>query len=209
MAAEEKLVYWVFAAVFGLSTIAFALVRNRKPSDNLVYSSNVFVTFLTTISYVIMALSIATSIAGSGEPIYWSRWLFYAASCSMLTVDMAFIGKKTKIETFEIAFLTSVTMFCGFLASFVTVQERWWFFGLSTAAYLGMLYTLFLKRSEAVNSGLEWFVLVTWSAFPLVWVLAPTGFGVVTTYTEAILYGALDLLTKIFFGTYLIYRSIK
>jgi sensory rhodopsin len=80
---------------------------------------------------------------------------------------------------------------------------------LIEAAYLGMLYTLFLKRSEAGNSGFEWFVLVTWSAFPLVWVLAPTGFGVVTTYTEAILYGALDLLTKIFFGTYLIYRSIK
>jgi sensory rhodopsin len=152
---------------------------------------------------MIMALSIATTLAGNGERVYWSRWLFYAASCSLLTLEIAFINRKTRIETFEIVFLTSMTMFCGFLATFITVQERWWFFGLSTMAYLGMLYILFFKNSEQGNSSVKLFVLATWSAFPLVWLLAPTGFGIVTTYTEAILYGALDLVTKIFFGIYL------
>jgi sensory rhodopsin len=48
-----------------------------------------------------------------------------------------------------------------------------------------------------------WFVMVTWSLFPVVWVLAPTGLGVFTTFVEAILYLALDFITKIAFGLYI------
>jgi bacteriorhodopsin len=37
----------------------------------------------------------------------------------------------------------------------------------------------------------------------VVWVLAPTGLGVFTTFVEAILYLALDFITKIAFGLYI------
>jgi sensory rhodopsin len=48
--------------------------------------------------------------------------------------------------------------------------------------------------------------MLTWSLFPTVWVLAPTGFGLLAVDIEAILYLALDLVTKIGFGFYV---SIK
>ncbi len=68
-----------------------------------------------------------------------------------------------------------------------------------------MLYRLF-KRSgdESVNvTSIMWFVMATWSLFPVVWVLAPTGVGVFTALVEATLYGALDFTTKIAFGLYI------
>jgi len=67
-----------------------------------------------------------------------------------------------------------------------------------------MLYTLFgqLEESSVSISSIMWFVMVTWSLFPLVWVLAPTGLGVFATSIEAILYLVLDLITKIAFGVY-------
>lgn len=205
MAAEESFIFWVFTAIFGLAALAFAIIRNRRPSIHLVNTSNFFVSFITLVSYVIMALALATVTAENGEPIYWSRWLFYTASCSMLTVDIALIAGKTQIETLETAILTGLTMFCGFLASIITVDERWWFFVFSSAAYIGMLYTLFSGKTanNKAESNIMWFVLVTWSAFPLVWIMAPTGLGIISTYTEAILYGLLDLATKILFGLYL------
>ncbi|UCH32841.1 MAG: bacteriorhodopsin, partial [Candidatus Bathyarchaeota archaeon] len=43
--------------------------------------------------------------------------------------------------------------------------------------------------------------------FPVVWVLAPTGLGVFTTFVEAILYLALDFITKIAFGLYISSRQ--
>ena len=144
-----------------------------------------------------MALALATTIAENGQPIYWTRWLFYIGSCSILTLDIAFLAKKPNLKKAEVALFTALTMFCGFLASVIVTVDRWWFFGLSTFAYIGMLYNLF-KRSSSSNvniSSIMWFVVATWSMFPLVWILAPTGFGILEIDLEALLYLALDVIT--------------
>ena len=104
---------------------------------------------------------------------------------------------------------TSYISFCGYLASIILTEYRWLFFGLSTAAYLGMIYVLFSKSSDdgPKMSSIMWFVLFTWSLFPIVWVLAPTGFTIIAVDVTAILYLALDILTKIAFGIYITTRK--
>ena len=202
---EEGVVFWIGAAIFGLAALMFALIDKRRFGDNPFFGSNIFVSFITAISYVVMALALGTSVAENGQPIYWTRWLFYVASCSILTVDIAFIANKNLFKKIEIALFTGITMFCGFLASWIVAFERWWFFGLSTVAYISMLYILFNRSSdnEVKLNAIKWFVLVSWSLFPLVWIVAPTGFGVITTNIEALLYLALDFITKIAFGWYM------
>ncbi len=206
---EEAVVFWVGAAIFGFTSLMFAVLKKRGHSDELVFGSNIFVSFITTISYVVMALALGTTVAENGQPIYWTRWLFYIASCSILTLDIAFIARKPASKKVEVALLTGLTMFCGFLASIIVTADRWWFFALSSAAYIGVLYTLLSRLGEeSVNvNSVMWFVMVTWSLFPVVWVLAPTGLGVFTTFVEAILYLALDFLTKIVFGLYISARQ--
>ena len=201
---EESVVFWIGALIFTVSSLMFAFLENRSYRKNM-FSSHVFVSFFTAISYFVMALALATASAENGEPIYWTRWLFYIASCSILTLDIATIAKKPNVKKAEVAVFTALTMFCGFLASVIITVDRWWFFGLSTAAYIGMLYTLFKPSNEGTSniSSIMWFVLLTWSLFPVVWVLAPTGFGILAVDVEAILYLALDLVTKICFGTYI------
>jgi sensory rhodopsin len=100
-------------------------------------------------------------------------------------------------------------MFCGYLARIILTVDRWLFFGLSPAAYFGMLYSIFTKSSEdSPNiSSIMWFVLITWSLFPVVWVLAPAGFGIIAVDITALLYLALDILTKIIFGVYVSTRK--
>ena len=71
-----------------------------------------------------------------------------------------------------------------------------------------MLYNLFKStndESSNINS-IMWFVVLTWSLFPVVWVLAPTGFGIIAVDIEALLYLALDIVTKIAFGIYISMR---
>ncbi len=201
---EEAVVFWVGAAIFGVTSLMFAALEKRRHGDELIFGSHIFVSFITTISYVVMALALGTSVAENGQPIYWTRWLFYIASCSILTLDIARIARKPASRKAEVALFTGLTMFCGFLASIIVTVDRWWFFALSTAAYIGVLYTLFKRLGdESVNvTSIMWFVMVTWSLFPVVWVLAPTGLGVLTTFVEAILYLALDFITKIAFGLY-------
>ena len=202
---EESLVFWSGALIFIASFLIFIILENRNNSRKEMFSSHIFVSFITVISYLVMALALSTVNAENGQPIYWTRWLFYVGSCSILTLDIATISKKSNSKKAEVALLTALTMFCGFLASVIITSDRWWFFGLSTMAYILMLYTLFKSsNSNTPNiSTIMWFVMITWSLFPVVWVLAPTGFGILEADIVAISYLALDLITKIAFGIYI------
>jgi len=203
---DEIFVYWVGVIIFGFSSLMFTVLEKRKQDSKLVFESNIFVSFITTISYVVLALALGTVIAENGQPVYWTRWLFYIASCSILTLDIASRSRKPNSKKAEIAVFTGLTMFCGFLASIIVIVDRWWFFALSTTAYLGMLFTLFSRSGdEKLNlSKVMWFVMITWSLFPIVWVLAPTGLGIIKIQVEAVLYLTLDFITKIAFGLYLL-----
>jgi len=206
---EESMVFWVGGVIFALSSLLFIVLENKNGSRKYLFNSHVFVSFITTISYFIMALGLATVTSKGGNLIYWTRWLFYASSCSILTLDIATIAKKSNEKKAEVVLFTTLTMFCGYLASIILTEYRWLFFGLSTAAYIGMLYTLFNKSNEdsPKMSSIMWFVLVTWSLFPLVWVLAPTGFEIIAVYITALLYLTLDIVTKILFGIYITTRK--
>ena len=206
---EESIVFWIGSVIFALASLVFAVLENRRNVREMVFRSHIFVSFITTISYMVMALALATGVADNGQPIYWTRWLFYVASCSVLTLDVAFIAKIPDAKKVEVALFTGLTMFCGFLASIIVSVDRWWFFGLSAAAYVGMIYTMFKRydgRSMSISS-IMWFVILTWSLFPVIWVLAPTGIGIFATDIEAILYLALDFITKITFGVYITTRK--
>jgi sensory rhodopsin len=203
MAGEEIIVFWIMAGIFAASSLMFSILAKHEGSDNFISISDIFVSFITTISYVTMALAFATVTANNGQPIYWTRWLFYIGSCSILIADVAIIrGKSNAVELFESTLLIGIVMFTGFLASYITTINRWWYFGLSSVAYIGLMYMLFRDNKNA-NMKVMWFVLTFWSLFPLVFVLAPTGLGIIPTFTEAILYAILDIITKIIFGLWI------
>ncbi|RXE56376.1 hypothetical protein ABH15_09795 [Methanoculleus taiwanensis] len=210
MAGEEMLVFWAGAVIFGLATLLFVVLKLRRPEYGIFYGSDIFVCFITTISYVTMALALGTSVAADGQPIYWTRWLYYIASCSILTLDVAYLAGRPTVTKFEVALFTGLVMFCGFLASFLTGPERWWFFAFSSAAYAGLLYTLFAGtgRAEPGMKPVMWFILLFWTLFPVVWVLAPTGLGIITTPAGAVLYAILDIITKIVFGLWITMRIL-
>ncbi|MCD1294153.1 hypothetical protein CUJ83_03985 [Methanocella sp. CWC-04] len=208
MAGEEIIVFWAGAVVFAIAAIGFTLLESRIKTDKWPFRDEAFVSFITVISYVIMANGILTVTAPNGQPIYWTRWLFYIGSCVILATEVARIGGKLRGETLEVAILTGIVMFCGFLASYFTTPERWYYFALSSAAYIGLLMSLVRWRAadQRYRKPIVGFIMAMWSLFPVVWILAPTGFGVISPFTEAILYGILDLVTKIGFGLFVVYR---
>lgn len=208
MAGEELFVFWIMAAIFGIATVMFTLLSFRSGTNEFLSFVDILVAFVTTISYVLMALGFLTVTSSFGEPIYWSRWLFYMASCSLLTVSVAVVLRHTQPVTFaKIPILTMLVMFCGFLAAFITGIERWWFFAFSSIAFIALLITLFKGvPREGMNSQLMWFIIIFWSLFPLVFLLAPTGFGLITTFIATILYAALDVITKLIYGLIILAR---
>jgi sensory rhodopsin len=204
--AGEEIVFFGGAAIFGIATILFGIIDARKESES--FNVELLVSFVTSISYLVMALGYATVTAPNAELIYWSRWLFYVASCSLLTSDIARRKGLPQTKIVEIGFYTGLTMFLGFMASFILTIDKWWFFGLSSIAYIAMLFELNRGPRVGQMSKILTFVTITWTLFPVVWVLAPTGLGVLNAFITSILYLVLDLVTKTAFGLYL-HQKVK
>lgn len=194
--AAETIVFQTGALLFALASLYFLTAGKKKPE----FDTEFFISFITTTSYVLMTTGIATITAPNGETIYWSRWLFYMIACSMLMYDTAKALKIPDAEYPWMVLLTWMTMFNGFLAAYITSTTRWYFYLLSSFAFIGLLYKVLNGEENPGFKSLKPFVLVGWSLFPVVFLLAPTGIGILNSYTAQAGYLILDFATKIVFG---------
>jgi sensory rhodopsin len=145
-----------------------------------------------------MASGSAVIAATNGQLIYWTRWAFYAMSCSFLMVEISMILRIEKDTKLEIIVFNSLVMVTGLFASITTDLEKWLFFAVSSIAYIYVIFLIAKNRSE--NKFIIGFVAIFWSGFPLVWLLSPAGFILLDAFWTALLYLVLDLITKVYFG---------
>ena len=193
---SEMIIFQLGAIIFAISSLLFLLFGKKKN----MFDTEFFISFITSISYVMMSLGLATSIAFNGEPVYWSRWLFYLVACPLLMYDITKILNISIKEYYRFALLTGLTMFNGFLASYLGTSSRWIFFLFSAVSFVFLLYLIYQGDNNPKFKQLKPFVFVGWSLFPLIFILAPTGFGVLTTSLSESFYLVLDLITKLLFG---------
>jgi sensory rhodopsin len=193
---SESLVFQIGAVIFGLFSFFFLLLGKKKQ----LFGTEFFISFITTISYALMSIGIATTISLNDQTIYWSRWLFYLTACPLLMYDVAKILHIADREYPKIALFTCLTMFNGFLASYIVTSSKWIFFGFSSIAFICLLYIILQGKTNPAIRSLKPFIIFSWSLFPVVFLLAPTGLEVLDTIVSETMYLVLDVVTKLFFG---------
>ena len=181
--------------VFGVSSAYFYFAGKSKNGLNSAF----LVSFFTLISYVLMWQGNVTVVTQEGEPILWTRWLFYALSCTLLMVEIAQLKGIQGGRLVQLLYLTAIVMGAGVLAARDLTDVRWAYFALSAVAYvLLVIQVLSVKSAESqwVNS----YIFFGWTVFPIVFVLAPTGLGLIGAALANLLYLLLDIYTKIVFN---------
>jgi len=178
--------------IFSLAATYFLFAYKKD------FNSAFLVSFITIISYVLMLEGSLVTIGANGGEVYATRWAMYGLSCSLLMYEMArFLGKSMS-ETIFLLYLTVIVMATGALAA---VYDGWFMIGLfavSSVAYILMIRPLLTSDSPHRNA-VATYILLGWSGFPIAFLLAPDGFGIITAFVAAALYLALDIGTKIFF----------
>ena len=186
-------VFLVGLVIFALSSIYFYFEGKKKGLN-----SAFLVSFITLISYVLMWQGDLTVVTEAGQAIFWTRWLFYALSCTLLMVEIA---KRKGIQgggLVELLYLTAIVMFTGFLAARDLSAVKWVHFAISCVAYALLIIKVLLGKvteSQWVNS----YIFFGWTVFPIVFLFAPTGLGLIGAGLANLLYLALDFYTKIVF----------
>jgi len=191
----EGLIFYAAIGIFSFTTLTFLILKKKNPK---VASINMIVNFVTIISYTLMLSGLGAVTATNGEFIYWTRWAFYAISCSFLMVEVSMILNIDNRMMAEIILFNTMVMVAGLFASITDGLIKWLFFALSTVAYLNVLYQIGKNRSE--EKFIVLFVAIFWSGFPLVWLISPAGFLVLNAFWTALFYLVLDLITKVYFG---------
>jgi sensory rhodopsin len=169
-------------------------------------NSAFLVSFVTVISYVLMWQGNLTVVTRAGQPIYWTRWLFYGLSCTLLMVEIGRLRGIHGGRLVQLLYLTAIVMFTGFLAARDLTAVRWIHVIISSVAYVFLVrQVLAVQTPESgwVNS----YIFFGWTVFPIVFVLAPTGLGLIGAAITNLLYLVLDVYTKIVFNIRLRSRS--
>lgn len=182
--------------IFSLSSLYF-LVTEKKS-----FNTAFFVSFITIISYTLMLEGSLTTVAWSTEPIYYSRWFFYGISCTLLAYVIAQALGKSLAETAQLLYLTAIVMATGGLAAIFTGPWMLTFFALGTIAYLLMVYPI-LTSPQPAKRVIAPYILLGWSVFPIIFIIAPEGYGLISNVVAGSVYLALDVLTKIIFYVHL------
>jgi len=103
-----------------------------------------------------------------------------------------------------------VVVIAGGIAAVATVgTASWALFDVSAAAYAALVYGLLVSlprsasaeadRVRAVFGTLRNITVVLWTLYPVVRLLAPTGFGLVTPAAEMLVFVYLDIVSKVGF----------
>jgi len=192
------MITYIFLAgllIFAVSSVYFYFTGRSRGGLNAAF----LVSFITLISYVLMWQGDLTVVTRAEQPIYWTRWLFYGASCTLLMLEIAQVKGIEGGELVQLLYLTAIVMFAGFLAARDLTIVRWAHFVISSIAYILLVARVLSARaseSRWVNS----YIFFGWTVFPIVFLLAPTGLGVIGAAVANLLYLVLDLYTKIVFN---------
>jgi sensory rhodopsin len=180
--------------VFSISSLYFFFAHKKGAGLNTAF----LVSFVTIASYTLMWQGNFVRESAGGQPIFWTRWLFYAISCSLLMLEIARAkGIQGSAKVTELVFLNVIVMGTGTLAAISSGLARWIFFILSSIAYIIQISRV-LKADQAkwINA----IIYFGWTGFPIVFLLAPTGFAVFGSAIAMGLYLMLDIYTKIIFN---------
>lgn len=189
-----NLIFIVGFVVFSISSAYFYFSQKKEGGLNTAF----LVSFVTLASYALMWQGNFVAESAAGQRIYWTRWLFYAISCSLLMLEIARVkGITATGKVAELIFLNVIVMGTGTLAAISSGLGRWIFFILSSIAYIIQISRV-LKGIKAKWVNL--YIFLGWTGFPIVFLLAPTGFALFGSAIAMGLYLLLDIYTKIIFN---------
>lgn len=183
--------------IFALVVFAGASIYFYSKKETFGSELPWLVSFITVISYsVMLALNTDTT-----EPALYTRWLGYAASCSLLTLSMIEVFGVAGKDRLTALIMTPLIMLTGFLASVFSsdLLVAGLIFALGCVPFLRLIMILRAHQDVATKPIMN-YVYFGWMGFPVVFLLSSEFIGIIPEVAITLgLYLVLDMGTKIAF----------
>jgi len=204
---------WIGVLAMGAGTIPplwawFSRSSETGESHAVYYATLAGVTGIASLAYLLMALDLGTLSTAVGE-IDIVRYVDWLLTTPLLLLYLGLLARPSRRVLGGLIGIDVVIIAGGIVASATTGTVSWAAFGVAGVAYLGLIYGLLVSlprsasaegdRVRAVFGTLRNITVVLWTLYPVVWLLAPTGFGLLTPATEMLVFVYLDVVSKVGF----------
>jgi bacteriorhodopsin len=203
-------VLWI--AFFGLfipTVYFYNAAMQMKSGQRYFHVLTMMITAIASLAYLTMATGYGVTTIEGGRPFLYARYIDWTLTTPLMLLDLCGLAGAGLDTTVMLVGLDILMIVAGVIGAFVPGQNKYLFFLFGMVVFMPIIYflsvTLKAKAKEtgeaasAVFNKTASLTVFTWSAYPVVWVLAE-GMGVLSPDMECIVYTALDITAKSFFG---------
>ncbi|GAA0505315.1 sensory rhodopsin [Halorubrum aquaticum] len=202
---------WAWIGAIGMlaGTAPSLWLWYRRPSEARYYATLAGVTGIAAVAYTAMGLGVG-NVATPGGTLPAARYADWLLTTPLLIAYLALLVRTDRRTIATLIAVDVVVIAGGVVAVATTGTVSWAAFAVASVAYLGLVYGLLVKlprsaaaradRVRAVFYTLRNITVVLWTLYPVVWLLAPTGFGLLTPATEMLVFVYLDFVSKVGFA---------
>lgn len=195
--------------VVGTAMLAYGILL-VPPKRRRTLALAALVPAIAAVAYGVMALGIGGLATADGDVVFFPRYVDWLLTTPIHVALLALIvGASTRLIA-KLVTLQALTIIFGFVGATLAPPLNWGLYLAGTASFAGVVYLLYsdvetytTEVSDGVASlfrKLRAFVVVLWLVYPLIWVLAPAGLGVMDTETGALVVSYIDVVSKVGFG---------
>ncbi|WP_436900442.1 bacteriorhodopsin [Halovenus halobia] len=192
--------------VFGTAVFGIGLVRADK-SVRKYYATLTAISGIAAVAYVLMTIGIG-SVSVGNRMVLVPRYIDWLLTTPLLLLYLSLLVDASRSLVAKIVAVNVVVILGGLGAALLPGLERFIPFAIGGLAYLVLAYLLLGplterargQPTESLFRGLRNLTVILWSIYPIIWLLSPSGFDLLTMLTNVLLVVYLDLVTKVGFG---------
>lgn len=199
----------VIGMALGATFFGFGAHNAKNERWKILFILNFFICLIASGLYLAMALGQGFDIIYN-RPTFWVRYVTWFLSTPLLLLDLTFLGRNSVPVIGSLLGANAYMIATGFVAAISPKPTNYIWYIVSCGAFLATLYLLVKPyrieaernhpRAKKAFRKLLAVHVVLWTCYPIVWILAGTGFNILSQGGETMFYTLLDLASKVGFG---------
>lgn len=163
------------------------------------------VTGVAAVAYALMAVDVGT-VTVSGRVVSVARYVDWLITTPLILLFLTMLGNTGRGSLARLIVADVALLVLGGVAVVVPGPIRWLAFAGGVAAFGVLLYELYYhiptrttfatERTRTLFVTLRNLTIVLWALYPVAWVLAPSGIGLLTRDMAMLVIAYLDLISK-------------
>lgn len=198
---------WAAIGAIGmaLGTIPPLWGLGSDPEHRNHYLALVGVTGVAAVAYALMAFDIGT-VSASGRIVSITRYADWLITTPLILLFLAMLGETGRGSLLRLVVADIALLVLGGSAVVLSGPIRWAAFAAGVAFFGVLVYELYGRiprlatfsneRARTLFITLRNLTVALWALYPVVWLLAPSGIGLLTRDVAMLVVAYLDLISK-------------